>query len=407
MRVLLTIVALLCALLALHVRGGVPAPASTLMITEIVDGPTLPSGTPKWVEISNSETAGVRVDLAGFTIGVMNAGEMSLLTGQSYRVNGGAIGEDELIPGESWVIAFEPLPGADGLTGFEQVYGVPPNWIISDITFNGDDTILLYEGPQSGMGGIPVDVYGVPGEDGTDELWDIRDGYARRKLDSPRVTEPNPLFDVEEWDVFGEGSLEPGDGGETELQLLQELTTPFEHFVLTPIQPTASPSASPSPTASPTPTASPSASPSPTPTPTASPSPTPTPTPTASPSPSPTPTASPSPSPTPTPTASPSPSPTPTSSPSPTPTASPSPTPTASPSPSASPTPLPPLPSRVLPSALKRCGRDIIVCTYQIEDFIGNANRRPELECSPPYCVGCVQCSVVGSGVDALGGRLP
>jgi hypothetical protein len=97
---------------------------------------------------------------------------------------------------------------------FKEAFGFSPNqWEGSDefadqTTSNGDDSIQLVNGDTI------VDLYGVPGTDGTDEPWEFEDGRAARKA---TVTEGSATFDINEWEIdsdqpTGNGTQNVADG---------------------------------------------------------------------------------------------------------------------------------------------------------------------------------------------------
>jgi hypothetical protein len=99
-------------------------------------------------------------------------------------------------------------------TRFNDEFGFPPNqWEGSDelanqTMSNGDDPIQLVNGSTI------VDLYGVPGTDGTDEPWEFQDGRAARKS---TVTAASATFDINEWEIdsdqpTGYGAQNVADG---------------------------------------------------------------------------------------------------------------------------------------------------------------------------------------------------
>ena len=194
--------------------------ANGLIISEIVDG-TLPGGQPKWVELTNcgAEPA----DLADYSIGNFNNGDLTLGGGRSTQLN-----DVTLNPGESYVIAYENAP-ADGETStFETVYGQAPGQYLGPF-FNGDDVLALFLGQALAADGSDAtlhDVYGVIGVDGSGENWEYLDSRAVRNPGAG----PSPEFDAAEWTIPGAESLEVGDDDAAEEELLREVTTPGAHI---------------------------------------------------------------------------------------------------------------------------------------------------------------------------------
>jgi hypothetical protein len=99
-------------------------------------------------------------------------------------------------------------------SNFNDAFGFPPNqWEGSDeypnqTTSNGDDPIQLVNGSTI------VDLYGVPGTDGTGQPWEFEDGRAARKA---TVTAGNTTFDINEWEIdsdqpTGNGAQNVADG---------------------------------------------------------------------------------------------------------------------------------------------------------------------------------------------------
>ncbi len=98
---------------------------------------------------------------------------------------------------------------------FESLYGFPPDGVLSangPADSNGDDTIVLTDPFDE-----PIDVFGVPGEDGSGTSHEFEDGGAFRRA---AVRTPNPLFEPSQWDVYndsgGNGTIDqpltaPGD----------------------------------------------------------------------------------------------------------------------------------------------------------------------------------------------------
>lgn len=193
-----------------------PCAAETLIISEIVDG-TLPGGQPKFVELTNTGMSSV--DLSAFSIGNFNNGSTDLGGGASTVLAG------SLAAGDSFVIAYEGEPDM-GTSVFEDTYGFAPDLFIGPF-INGDDVVALFDGPATGDGSDAsiVDVYGVIGVDGTDEVWEYTDGFSVRM---PTVVAPSSTFMESEWTFGGVDSLQGADESES-LTLLRERTTPGTH----------------------------------------------------------------------------------------------------------------------------------------------------------------------------------
>lgn len=180
------------------------APAANLIISEVVDG-TLPSiGYPKFVEITNCDT--VDVDVSVYNIGLYNGGNPLLRASRGYTMSG------VLAPGDTYVLSFENSTNRScdpDVTCFEFVYGFVPDQSQGPF-INGDDTLALFLGQATGDGSdaILIDVYGVPGGDGTGEVWEYLDGYSNRLPGSSA----SAVFDAKQWDIGGVDSLEGGIG---------------------------------------------------------------------------------------------------------------------------------------------------------------------------------------------------
>ena len=89
---------------------------------------------------------------------------------------------------------FTPQPDAVGTGGFVAFNGVLYSTTLNGgVNGNGDDAYEL------DLAGVPVDVYGLIGQDGTGQLWEYLDGGAQRNA---TVTGPTTTFDVNDWTVF-------------------------------------------------------------------------------------------------------------------------------------------------------------------------------------------------------------
>jgi len=207
------------------VVGLAAAANADLIISEIVDA-TLPSGLPKFVEITN--TGNSSVDLSNFSLGNANNGAASL--GFDALVLSGS-----LAAGDSYVVSFENSD-APGSSTFFDVYGFDADNLEQGAFFNGDDVIALFSGAalagDTVTGANVVDVYGVIGVDGSGESWEYTDGYSFRNASILSGT--GAAFGEAGWTIGGANSLETGDDVE-ELALILANTTPGSHnFVPTP-----------------------------------------------------------------------------------------------------------------------------------------------------------------------------
>jgi hypothetical protein len=189
----------LSALAALAITMG-PAQAD-LLITEVVDA-TLPGGQPKFVELTN--TGSSSVDLSAYSFGNMNNGGTTL-GGSAASVLSGT-----LAAGASHVISYEADNGPGGSIFFG-VFGFDPDHYMGGGYINGDDALLLYLGAATGDGSDAtlVDVYGVPGVDGSGQWWEHLDSYSYRLNCNANTT-----CDPAEWFVAGANALEQGCAGD-------------------------------------------------------------------------------------------------------------------------------------------------------------------------------------------------
>ena len=187
------------ALAALAFTMG--AAQADIVITEVVDA-TLPGGQPKFVELTN--TGAADVDLSAYSFGNMNNGGTSL-GGSVASVLGGV-----LAPGASYIISYEADAGPGGSVFFS-VFGVDPDHYMGGGYVNGDDVLLLFLGAATGDGtdATLVDVYGVPGVDGTGTNWEYTDSYSSRL----NCTASN-VWTAADWAVAGANALESGCAGD-------------------------------------------------------------------------------------------------------------------------------------------------------------------------------------------------
>jgi len=189
-----------------------------LIISEIVDA-TLPDVLPKFVEVTN--TGAAAVDLSAYSIGNINNGGLTM-SYEALPLTG------MLAAGDSYVISYENSD-EPGVGTFYNTYGFDPDFFGTGSFTNGDDVVVLFFGlgpaGDPGTGANVADVYGVPGVDGTGEVWEYTDGYAYRNNDVLVGTNP---FAPAEWFFAGPNSLETGDDVE-ELALILGNTTPGTH----------------------------------------------------------------------------------------------------------------------------------------------------------------------------------
>lgn len=104
---------------------------------------------------------------------------------------------------------------------FEAVYGFPPDAVLSSngpADSNGDDTVVLLD-----PFGNRVDIFGVPGEDGSGTSHEFEDGGAFRR---GGVVRANPEFDPGEWEIYNDSG---GHGTEKRPLQAPEDFTPGSH----------------------------------------------------------------------------------------------------------------------------------------------------------------------------------
>ena len=105
---------------------------------------------------------------------------------------------------------------------FEAVYGFPADFVLSSngpADSNGDDTLVLVD-----PFGNRVDIFGVPGEDGSGTSHEFEDGGAFRR---GAVVRANPEFDPGEWDIYNDSG---GNGTEKQPLLAPDDYTPGVHL---------------------------------------------------------------------------------------------------------------------------------------------------------------------------------
>jgi predicted extracellular nuclease len=143
-------------LFILWLGAAMPALASDLVITGVVDGP-LSGGVPKAIELCVlSDIA----DLSDYGVGSANNG-------------GGSDGEEFTFPAIA-VSAGTFLYVASEATGFSTFFGFAPGFVSNAASINGDDAIELFQS------GAVVDIYGDINVDGTGQPWEYMDGWAYR-----------------------------------------------------------------------------------------------------------------------------------------------------------------------------------------------------------------------------------
>ncbi len=157
-----------------------------VIITEIADPNN--DATARYVEIYNAGTTGF--DLTGYEL---RRWTNENATPQTTGIDLSSIGT--LGAGQFAIIA------ANG-TAFQTQFGISAD--ISAGTggaadSNGDDQIAILDGTDT-----IVDIFGVPGEDGTGTCHEFEDGRAERKAS---VTTSNTSWDEAEWNVWADSSV--------------------------------------------------------------------------------------------------------------------------------------------------------------------------------------------------------
>ena len=145
----------------------------------------------RYIEIYNSDSE--NLDLTGWTIRRYTNGNAdpssNVIDLTSQTINAG----------QAFVIAAQS-------DAFETAFGFAPDMAVGTggpADSNGDDNIELVD-----PFGTVIDVFGVPGEDGTGTNHEFEDGRANRKAS---VTEGNSTYTFAEWDVWNDS----GDAGTT------------------------------------------------------------------------------------------------------------------------------------------------------------------------------------------------
>lgn len=156
-----------------------------VIITEIAD-PNNAASTARFVEIHNVSNSDV--DMTGWELKRWTNGNAEPTA--SSAVDLSSLGDFQ--SGEIAVI---------GKSGFEGVYGFPPNIISSNssVDSNGDDQLAIFDGS-----GTIIDIFGVPGEDGTGTCHEFEDGRAERKA---TVTNAQAVWNEAEWNVWADSTV--------------------------------------------------------------------------------------------------------------------------------------------------------------------------------------------------------
>ena len=180
--------------------GGGDEP--TLLLSELAD-PENESGA-RFVEIYNygSET----IDLSNFAL--------QRWTNDNADPQSPVALEGTIAPGETFVVS-------NNADTFETTYGFAPNMDIGTggpADSNGDDQIAIVDSE-----GTIIDIFGVPGEDGSGTNHEFEDGRALRNAD---VMMANTTYTFSEWTIWND----TGEAGTTnEPQQAPDNFTPGEH----------------------------------------------------------------------------------------------------------------------------------------------------------------------------------
>ena len=167
--------------------GGGGSTTNTLFFSELAD-PNNNFGA-RFIEIYNPTSASI--DLTGWILRRYTNGSPTP-SSSSIDLTGSTI-----TSGQAFVIAANA-------TSFQAAFGFAPDLAGgSAVNTNGDDNFELVD-----PSGIVVDVFGVPGEDGTGTNHEFEDGRAYRKAS---VTTGNPTYTFAEWDVWNDS----GNAGTT------------------------------------------------------------------------------------------------------------------------------------------------------------------------------------------------
>jgi hypothetical protein len=194
------------------------ASAGRLIISEVVDG-SRTGGLPKFVELTNVSDSAIP-DLSAYSIANANNGATTLGGGASTQLP--AV---PLAAGDSYVIAYEASP----FTTFVDTYGFAPDFGAGGAFINGDDVILLFQGPAVDAG-FPwtniEDSFGDLGVDGTATAWEYMDSWARRNPSENQSK--GGEFVVSAYTYGAVNSLDGVDDADAKAKLLA-LTNPGTH----------------------------------------------------------------------------------------------------------------------------------------------------------------------------------
>lgn len=156
-----------------------------VIITEIAD-PNNAANTGRFVEIHNVSSSDV--DMTGWELKRWTNANAEPTASSAIDLS--SLGNFQ--SGETAVI---------GKSGFEEVYGFPPSIVSSSasVDSNGDDQIAVFDSE-----GNVIDIFGVPGEDGTGTCHEFEDGRVERKA---TVTSSNSTWNEAEWNVWADSTV--------------------------------------------------------------------------------------------------------------------------------------------------------------------------------------------------------
>lgn len=158
-----------------------------VIITEIADPND--DASARFIELYNVSNAGV--DLTGWSVKRWSNANTSPT--ESSAVDLTSIGT--LAPGAFVVIA-------NNGTNFQSVYGFAADIVAGTggpADSNGDDQMAIFDNSD-----MIIDIFGVPGEDGTGTCHEFEDGRAERKAS---VTASNDTWAESEWNVWADSTV--------------------------------------------------------------------------------------------------------------------------------------------------------------------------------------------------------
>jgi len=175
----------------LFVATFVLSVSADLIITEVVDG-TLSGGLPKAMEICN--TGSTSVDLSIYEVARYSG---SATSASLVEALAGSLGAKQAYT----------LCLASHATAFEDVWGMAPDGNNTAILGNGDDPYAIRLVSDSSL----VDLYGVIGTDGSGEVWEYLDSWAKR---STTILTANDTFNSDNWTYGGANAMDGFDAAQ-------------------------------------------------------------------------------------------------------------------------------------------------------------------------------------------------